>query len=199
MPENIDELELKARLNLIETMIAEGRCSTGKWGWSFVLWGVAYFVAFAWADWGHSSAAWPVTIVAAGILTGVLAARRRQGEPSTAIGRAIGSIWKAMGIALCVLIFSLAFSGRLNDHVSVAVVGAMLALANGASSLILRWKMQLACAVVWLAAAEVACFGSLNECLIAFLAATFFCQIVFGIYAMIYDTRIRGQRSAIHA
>ena len=43
-----EELELKDRLSLIETMIAEGRRTTESWGWTFVLWGVAYYVAIAW-------------------------------------------------------------------------------------------------------------------------------------------------------
>ena len=47
MNSNPEELELKDRLNLIETMIAEGRRTTESWGWTFVLWGVAYYVAMA--------------------------------------------------------------------------------------------------------------------------------------------------------
>ena len=54
-------------------------------------------------------------------------------------------------------------------------------------SIILKWKMQFACAVVWWASAVIACFGSENSASIAFLAAIFFCQIVFGIYAMICE------------
>ena len=48
-------------------MIAEGRRTTESWGWTFVLWGVAYYVAIAWAALGHSTLAWPVTMIAAGI------------------------------------------------------------------------------------------------------------------------------------
>jgi hypothetical protein len=71
-------------------------------------------------------------------------------------------------------------------------------MANATSSLILKWKMQFACAVVWWAAAVVACFTSEVETGIAFLAALFFCQIVFGIYAMICESRRRNQ-GATHA
>ena len=46
------EQELKDRLSLIENMIAEGRRTTSSWGWVFVLWGVAYYVAIAWSTWG---------------------------------------------------------------------------------------------------------------------------------------------------
>ncbi len=197
--EHLEGQELKDRVDLIEIMIAEGRSTTGRWGWSFVLWGIAYFVAFAWSYFGRSNAAWPVTMIVAGVLTGVLAARRRRNRPHTAIGRAIGSIWMAMGISLFLVIFSLAYSGRLDNHSSLAIVGMALGMVNLASSIILKWKMQFACALVWLGVAEVACFGSVDECLIAFLAGTFFCQIVFGIYAMVSEARGNGQRRAIHA
>jgi hypothetical protein len=41
--------ELTERLELIESMIAEGRRSTAKWAWTIVLWGVAFYVAIAWS------------------------------------------------------------------------------------------------------------------------------------------------------
>ena len=46
---NISEQEVKDRLTLIESMIAEGRRDTESWGWTFVLWGVAFYVAMAWS------------------------------------------------------------------------------------------------------------------------------------------------------
>ena len=50
-----EEMELKDRLSLIETMIAEGRRTTESWAWTFVLWGVAYYVAIFWTALNH----WP--------------------------------------------------------------------------------------------------------------------------------------------
>lgn len=49
------------------------------------------------------------------------------------------------------------------------------------------------CALVWLAASVVACFGSAAVAGISFLAATFLGQIVFGIYAMVLEAR-RGRQ-----
>jgi hypothetical protein len=49
MDANVEEQELRDRLSLIESMIADGRRSTERWAWSFLLWGIAYYVAFAWA------------------------------------------------------------------------------------------------------------------------------------------------------
>jgi hypothetical protein len=199
MTANPEEMELKDRLTLIETMVAEGRRTTESWGWTFVLWGVAYLGATAWASLGRSSLAWPVTMIAAAIATGVAIVRMKRGQPETTLGRAIGSIWRAMGLSLFIVLMSLSLSGRYETHVFVAVIGAMLGTANAASSFILKWKMQFACAVVWLGMAVVACFGTDNQVGIAFLAATFFCQIVFGVYAMICESQRRRRQGAVHA
>jgi hypothetical protein len=199
MTGNAEEQELKDRLSLIETMIAEGRRTTESWGWTFILWGAAYYVAIAWSSLGHSHLAWPVTMIAAFVLTAVLAARKSAIHPRTTMSRAIGSVWIAMGISMFVLFLSLGISGRLTDlHVFVAVAAAMLGTANAASSMILKWKLQFACAVVWWAAAVFACFGQSKQITIAFLAAIFFCQIVFGIYGMIMEAR-RCNQGAVHA
>jgi fatty acid desaturase len=189
MTSNIESQELQDRLSLIEQMIAEGRRTTESWGWTFVLWGVAYYVAIAWATLGHSTLAWPVTMAAAGILTGVLASRSAGRRPETTTGRAMTAIWIGMGVSTFALMLSLGVSGRLDAHSSVAIVGAMLGAANCTSSIILKWKMQFACAVVWWGSGVAACFTSDTVAAIIFLAAIFFCQIVFGIYGMIAESR----------
>jgi len=198
MTGNVEELELKDRLNLIETMIAEGRRTYESYGWTFVLWGVAYYIAILWAGLGHSYLAWPVTMTAAAVLTGVIIARKRSKRPATTTARAIGSIWYAMGISLFVLLMSLGFSGRADQHTFIAIMAAMLATANATSSMILKWKLQFACALVWWALTVYACFGKGKPLTIAFLAALFFCQIVFGIYGMIRESRARRE-AASHA
>lgn len=189
MTGNAEELELKDRLNLIETMIAEGRRTTESWGWTFVLWGVAYYVAIAWASLGRSTLAWPVTMIAASVLTVIVASRDKSKRPETTVGRAMMAIWLAMGISTFTVMLSLGMSGRLELHNSVAIVAAMLGAANATSSIILKWKMQFACAVVWWASAVAACFASDSVTSVVFLAAIFFCQIVFGIYGMIAQSR----------
>ncbi len=194
------EQELKDRLSLIERMIAEGRRNTESWGWMFVLWGVAYYLAIAWSAWGHSSWAWPVTVLIAVIVTVVIASSKAGNHPGTTLGRAIGSIWMALGISMFLLFLTLGVSGRLTDqHLFVAVISAMLGMANGASALILRWKAQIACAVVWWVAAVATCFGTDAQSMIVFLIAIFLCQIVFGIYGVIAEAQERKRRGPIHA
>src|SRR5271170_7181294 len=166
------EKELKDRLGLIESTIAAGRRKTESWGWTFVLWGVAYYLAIAWSAWGHSTWAWPVTISVAVIVTVVVASLKVGKHPQTTLDRAIGSIWIALGISMFLLFLALGLSGRLTDqHLFVAVVSAILGMANGASALILRWKVQFACAVVWWAVAVTGCFVTDSQSIDVFLVA----------------------------
>jgi hypothetical protein len=199
--ENLTTQELKERLDLIENMIAEGRRKCEGWGWTFVLWGVAYYVAIAWSTWSTSTGnwlAWPVTMIAAGILTSVLATRVKRSRPGTTVGRAISAIWGVMGTVLFLVLMALGVSGRVDLHLIVAVAAAMLAVANGACSIILRWKMQFACALVWLGTAIGGCFATDTQLAALSLGAIFFCQIVFGVYMMILEAR-RNRQVASHA
>ncbi len=202
MQEETSRQELSARLELIESMIAEGRRSTTRWGWTIVLWGVAFYIAIAWSSglfggplWGQHYMAWPVTMVATWVLTVTLAKRMNQASktPMTTVKRAIISIWSAMGIAMFALLLPLGLSGRSDQQVAVAVVTALLGTANAASGMLLKWKAQFACAIVWWLAGAWSLFGTVTESMIAFLAATFLCQIVFGIYAMALESRARRQ------
>ncbi len=199
------DTELTERLALIENMIAEGRRSTTKWAWTIVLWGVAFYVAIAWSSgmfggpiWGQHYMAWPVTMTATWLLSWGLSARMRKSAkaPMTTVGRAIISIWAAMGISMFALLLPLGLSGRADQQVCVAVVATLLGTANAASGILIKWKAQLACAVVWWLASTASLFGTVTQSTIAFLAAIFFCQIVFGIYAMMCESRARRQGAA---
>lgn len=195
MQDHITEQELKERLSLMERMIAEGRRNTESWGWTFVLWGVVYYLAIGWSAWDHSAWAWPATISAGVIVTVAVASLKAGHHPETTLGRAIGSIWIALGISMFLLFLTLGVSGRLTDpHLFAAVISAILGMANGASALILRWKVQFACAVAWWVAAVAACFGTDEQSTIVFLAAIFLCQIAFGIYGMIAKAQGRKRR-----
>ena len=204
MTDEMDGRDLAERVRLIESMMAEGRQRTESWGWTFVLWGVAYLVATAWSSglvggpvWAQRLLAWPVIMIAASVATGVVISRMKKGQPPNTLGRALGATWAAMGISLFVVLMSLGLSGRYDLHVFVAIIGGMLGVANMTSAIILKWKMQFACAVVWLGSAVVACFVTVEQAGIAFLAATFFCQIVFGIYAMICESRRRRLQNGV--
>jgi hypothetical protein len=200
MQDHTTEQELKDRLSLIESMIAEGRRNTESWGWTFVLWGVVYYLAIAWSAWGHGGWAWPVTVLIGVVVNVVVASLKAGNHPATTLGRAVGSIWIALGISMFLLFLALGLSGRLTDqHLFVAVISAILGMANGASALILRWKVQFACAVVWWVTAVATCFGTDAQSTIVFLIAIFLCQIAFGIYGMAATAPERKRRGPIHA
>jgi len=192
--------DLKDRLALIEAMIAEGRRTTESWGWAFVLWGAAFYIAIAWATWGHTARAWPVTMAAAVVVTVVLASIKTRHEAETTLGRAVGSVWLALGISIFLLFISLGVAGKLTDpHLFIAVTSGMLGMANAASALILRWKVQFGCAIIWWAAAVAGCFGTESQSTIVFLTAIFICQIVFGVYGMVCEHRAKSHRGTAHA
>lgn len=199
MQDNTSPPGLRERLDLIESMIAEGRRHTESWGWTFVLWGAVYYVAIAWSARGGLWA-WPATVLIAMVVTFVVATMRARNYPKTTLGRAIGSIWVALATSMFLLFLALGSSGRLSDqHLFMAVTSAILGMANGASAMILRWKVQLACAVVWWATAVLTCFGSKGQSTIVFLVAIFLCQILFGLYGMVADAQVRKRRSPAHA
>jgi hypothetical protein len=200
MEDQMSTHDLKERLALIEEMIAEGRRTTESWGWIFVLWGIAYYAAILGGGLIRNLMVWPATMIGACVLTGVLVASRSgHRQANTTIGRAIGSVWVAAGISMFIVFLSLGTSGRIDQHIMVAVLGAMLGSANAASAMILKWKLQFACAIVWWACAVFACFGKSTAVTIVFLTAIFICQIVFGIYAMMMDARQRRASGVSHA
>ena len=199
MREEMTNQDLRERLALIEDMIAEGRRTTESWGWVFVLWGVAYYVAIIGTGVIRNPLVWPVAMIGACILTVILILGKRRDQPSTKIGHAIGAIWIATGISMFLVFLALGTSGRIDQHIMVAVLGSMVGSANAASAMILKWRMQFACAAVWWACAVFACFGKGAQVTVAFLTAIFFCQIVFGVYAMLRESRRRRQHGVIHA
>lgn len=199
MHEEPDAQELNERLEVIEAMLAEGRRSTERWGWAFLLWGAAYVAAMAWAHWaGSGSPAWPVTMVLAAAATVLIAVIRRDNAPATAAGRAVISLWAGVGTGMVVLFFGLGLTGRLEAHVFVAGIGAMLGAANAVSGMILRWRMQRACGIVWWAVAVLACFGSAGQALTALLGGVVVCLILFGAYAMALDARNARRSQLAH-
>ena len=183
----------------MERMILDARRSTERWGWAFALWGVAFYVAMLWAAWKPTPAAWPVTMACAAALTGVIGLRNRGQQPATTMGWAIKSIWAGSSISMFVVFLALGFTGRLDAHSFIAVAAAMLGAANAASGMICKWKAQMGCALVWWAVSVAACFGSSRELFALFLAAIFFCQIVFGVYVTMCESQRLRRSGAAHA
>jgi hypothetical protein len=194
------EGELAERLALIESMMREGRRTTEYWGWDFLLWGIAYFVAVAWSSLlpqaGGPLLAWPVTMIFAVLLTIAIARRRLRNRPRTEKSRALQAVWTAMGCGIFVFAFPVAFSGHWQAQSFMAAIEVMLGIAHVASGIFARWTMQIVVGALWWAAAIASCFLNGNSIAYVFLGATLVCNIGFGIYLMIRENRDKAKARA---
>jgi hypothetical protein len=195
----MNEREIGERIALIESMMRSGRKSTEYWGWNFVLWGVAYLVAVAWSNLlPHSGAvlAWPVTMLLASLLTVMIAHRRGRHQPRTDKSRSLTAIWTAVGCGIFVFAIPVAATHHVEPHAFIAAIEVMLGVAHIACGSLLRWPTQVAVGGVWWAAAIASCFASQGGTAIIFLTATLICNIGFGIYLMIRESRDKAQARA---
>lgn len=197
---NPQDREITERLELIESMMKSGRKSTEYWGWTFVLWGIAYFVAVGWsalAPGGNGRAlAWPITMIAATLLTVAIGRRRTARKPMTERSRFLTSLWGAVGGGIFIFAFPVAFSGHIEAQSFMAAIEALLGVAHVASGLSLRWKTQVVVGGLWWATAVASCFLSASNVAIAFLAATLVCNIGFGTYLMIREGQEKARAGA---
>jgi len=196
----MNEHDINERLALIESMMQAGRKSTEYWGWNFLLWGIAYFVAVAWSSLlpraGGPLLAWPITMIFAVLLTVGIARRRTRNMPRTEKSRALQAIWTAMGLGIFVFAFPVAWSGHFQAQSFMAGIEAMLGIAHVASGSFLRWPLQIVVGAVWWVAAIASCFVNGNGIAYVFLAATLVCNIGFGIYLMIRESRDKARAGA---
>ncbi len=80
----------------------------------------------------------------------------------------------------------------------MAIIGAMLGMANATSGDDSEMEDAVCLRGGLAGSAVVACFGTrTTQAGIAFLAATFLCQIVFGIYAMILRVAAARRQSGV--
>jgi hypothetical protein len=195
----MNEREIGERIALIESMMREGRRRTEYWGWNFLLWGVAYLIAIGWSNFlpAGRALAWPVTMILAVVLTIVIARRRMRREPKTERSRALGMIWMAMGWGIFVFAFPVTYSGHFEAHAFMAAIEAMLGIAHVASGSMLRWSTQIVVGALWWVAAIATCFvPSGNDVAFIFLAAVLVCNIGFGTYLMIRESRDKALERA---
>jgi hypothetical protein len=165
-----------------------------------VLWGIAYLVAVAWSSYlpraGGPLLAWPVTMIFAVLLTIAIARRRTHNQPRTEKSRALQAIWTAMGCGIFIFAFPVAFSGHWQAQSFMAAIEVMLGIAQVASGTFLRWTAQVVVGMLWWVAAIASCFVDTRGVAYSFLAATFVCNICFGIYLMIRESRDKSRGAA---
>jgi hypothetical protein len=196
----MNEREIGERIALIESMMRAGRKSTEYWGWNFLLWGIAYLVAVAWSSFlpqaGGPTLAWPVTMVFAVLLTIGIARRRMRNQPQTEKSRGIQAFWMAVGWGIFVFAFPVAYTGHFQAQSFMAAIEVMLGIAHVGSGIFLRWPTQIVVGALWWIAAIASCFVNGNGIAYVFLAATLICNIGFGIYLMIRESRDKARARA---
>jgi hypothetical protein len=195
MTEQETREELLTRFELVEMMVKEGRRSTEYWGWTFVLWGTAYLIAIAWSYWlRQPNIAWPVTMIAAAMLTIVVANRKKRATPQTPVSRAIVGIWRAVGAAIFIFCFAVGMSGHGEMHSYIATVEILIGVANCAVSMVLRWRGQFLIALLWWISAIATCFVSSHWIMFILIFDTLIGFLGFGLYLMYCERRDRRLR-----
>jgi hypothetical protein len=187
--------ELVQRLELMESMIAEGRRSTARFGWIFVLWGVIDIGGMVWQEakpdfrW-----TWPIVILAGfaiqyAIIIGLRRWTWRQFCGNSMQTRSISAVWSMMGVTV-LLYVAAAILGHGAGHIALAAAVLMfVGMAHATSALILRWPAQGAVAVLWWAGGMALYFLSWKYFEAIFVGEMVFGMILFGLYAMWLDSR----------
>ncbi|HZL27762.1 MAG TPA: hypothetical protein VFC39_14650 [Acidobacteriaceae bacterium] len=189
--------DLVQRIALMETMIAEGRRSTMRYAWVFILWGLVDLAAMAWRSFQPRSEwvglwAWPVCLVVGALLTiaGLALRRRECGAVVSMECRSVEAVWGMMGISLAVFVAA-GMAQRLTWQLSYcAALLVIVGMAHAISAKILRWRVQGAVAVVWWAGGVAMfyarTFGQVNAIMFVEMVLG---MIVFGLYAMGLERR----------
>ncbi|HUJ16237.1 MAG TPA: hypothetical protein VL284_20775 [Thermoanaerobaculia bacterium] len=153
------DTELDGRLELLDRLTRLAAEETSYWGWAFLLWGAGQIAALFWTAAAHNPRiAWPTAMSICAAITVLGANRTRDRDRKlTPVSRAILAVWSAAGIGLFVLCTTGGRSGAFHPRAFALAILAIHGLANFASAIILRWRLQLAVAATWwLAAVAVA-------------------------------------------
>lgn len=195
-PQNSDLLD---RITLIETMMQEARRGTEYRGWVFVLWGAAYIIAIVWGSSRYSHPfTWPITMIAAILISVLVASIKKRKQAQTPMSRSITAIWQSVGAALFIFCFAVSWSGHAESHSFFAAVEVLLGVANCASSIILRWRVQFVVALLWWVSAVATCFVAVEHIVPILLGDAVVCLLGFGIYLMVCERRDRQQHAVQH-
>jgi hypothetical protein len=109
----------------------------------------------------------------------------------------LGMVWMAVGSGIFVFAFPAIYSGHFEAHAFMAAIEVMLGIAHVAAGSMLRWSTQIAVGVLWWVAAIATCFVPTgNDVAFIFLAAVLVCNIGFGTYLMIRESRDKALERA---
>jgi hypothetical protein len=180
--------DLVQRLALMETMITEGRTSTARFGWIFVLWGVVELAGMGWqVKQPQSNWVWPATIAAGFVLQFIgfrLSRRRDVGRSVNLKARSIGSVWSMMGLAATLYSFTAIFHHDTWQVSFFAAIFMLVGLAHATSAMILQWGAQALIAGIWWAGGIATFLVPRDDDAALFMLEMVFGMVGFGLYAM---------------
>jgi hypothetical protein len=194
--------EIVQRIELMESMIAEGRQFTARFGWAFVLWGVVDLAAMSWQYFQPDSElagkwAWPICLAAGVVLTFLGRAWQRSQQNCSPGGlrwRTVEAVWGMTGIALAIYITCAMVRHLTWQYSYVAALFMIVGLAHAISAAILRWRMQGVVAAIWWAGGIAAfCVRSNRGVQEIMFLEMVFGTILFGVYAMVLERMGRGR------
>ena len=185
--------ELLQRVALMETMIAEGRRNTGRFGWIFILWGLvclsgvglSYFLP-------RSYWVWPIIIVSGFAIQFVgVAMHRRSGNCSSENmkSRSVAAVWRMMGIAIILYATPAIVTHTIHQIAYIAAIFMFLGMAHATSAVILRWGVQGMVAGLWWAGGVATYFVPRDYVITIYVVEMVCCMVLFGVYAMMLERR----------
>ncbi|HWZ11540.1 MAG TPA: hypothetical protein VNX22_00210 [Acidobacteriaceae bacterium] len=192
-PTTSNRAELLERLTVLEQMVNEGRRSTEKWGWIFILWGIAPLTALYWQiHWPHPDWSWPVMMTLAAAITATVSSRQHGHDPKrdTAVHRALSSVWAVSGSSIFLYILVAVLSHHYNDlRAFLATLFILLAIPNTVSAAVLRWRTQYLVSGMWWCAVVLAFFAPMSWEVPIYVTALLLGNVAFGIYLSIIERR----------
>jgi hypothetical protein len=199
---NANKDALLQRITLMEEMIAEGRRTTARCGWVFLLWGLVDLAAISWRYFfPHSHFAgrwaWPICLIAGAVITIIVSwvlLSRDCSRRVSAQSRSVKAVWGVLGVALAIYISCAMIRHFDWQHSYVAGILMMVGMAHAISAVILRWRAQAVMAAVWWAGGAAIFFvhsQSKVQCIMFVEMAL--SMIAFGLYAMVLERRLKSE------
>jgi len=201
--DGVGRADLLQRLELMECMIAEGRESTMRNGWIFVLWGLVDCVGMGWENfWPHSRFAghwaWPICLSVGAVITvvGKMLQGRQPGKSKNAQCRSVEAVWAMMGVGMALYVGTEIATHLAWQYSYVAGMMMMLGTAHATSALILRWRAQgLVAAAWWAGGVGILAFKTSQATMNIFLAEMCVGMVLFGLYVMMLEQQRKAGRT----
>jgi hypothetical protein len=185
--------DLLQRVALMETMIAEGRRNTGRFGWIFILWGMVCLSGVGGSYlFPRSYWVWPILIASGFVLQFLgIVMHRRSGTWSgeNMKSRSVAAVWRMMGIAIVLYAAPAIVTHTIHQIAYVAAIFMFLGLAHATSAVILRWGVQGIVAGLWWAGGVATYFVPRDYVITIYVAEMVCCMVLFGLYAMMLERR----------